>query len=222
MEGVLACMCTSCVPTKVRKEHQIPQNWSHRWCEHSCWCWELNLGFQQVLLIPEPTLQLPGFLAGSPPWTHKSPEEDSACLLTAIPLHAERCSAQSYGNYLLTEQIHSVRQSMEHNIWCRQLSLSPRGSEQARHGAAWEISISVLKWESRPHFIAWTANYIKVFTACAWHIVITPCPLVIIVSLVPLSAYCSPILNMIFLDQLFALTTTCSGFGIIYCKIISN
>lgn len=30
VEGVLACMCTSCVPTKVRKEHQIPQNWSHQ------------------------------------------------------------------------------------------------------------------------------------------------------------------------------------------------
>lgn len=98
--GVLACMCTSCVPTKIRKQYQIPQNWSHWWCEPPCWCWGLNLGFQQLLLIPGPTLQLPGFLTGSP-WTCKFLEEDSACLLTAVPLHTERCPARSIWELLV-------------------------------------------------------------------------------------------------------------------------
>jgi hypothetical protein len=52
----LACM----VNAKARGEHQVPWNWTYRWCEPTCRCYGLNPGpveEQPVFLTAEPSVQ---------------------------------------------------------------------------------------------------------------------------------------------------------------------
>lgn len=59
-------------------------------------------GFSATAPNPWTNSPTPRFLNWfSSPWTCKSLEEDSACLLTAVPLHTERCPARSIWELLV-------------------------------------------------------------------------------------------------------------------------